>query len=274
MTGVSHTTVRAACAATEADALALAERLEALGPEAPVPAATRPGISVLIPAYQAGAYVAEALESVFAQTVPAAEIIVVDDGNEDDTAEHAWRALEAHADAPCRAALVLRPHLGQAASRNAALACASCEWVFYLDADDVLEPDALEQLLTAAEAHPEAGMVCALARDFVSPELTAQEAAALRTNPEPYRRMLAGCTMARREVYERVGYYDETLPSSETAQWMLRMRDAGVAVHDIDVVTLNRRYHRNNFGRRSRRTQLESYMAIIKQRRAQQHGAH
>ena len=257
MTGVSHTTVRAACAATEADALALAERLEALGPEAPVPAATRPGISVLIPAYQAGAYVAEALESVFAQTVPAAEIIVVDDGNEDDTAEHAWRALEAHADAPCRAALVLRPHLGQAASRNAALACASCEWVFYLDADDVLEPDALEQLLAAAEAHPEAGMVCALARDFVS-----------------YRRMLSGCTMARREVYERVGYYDETLPSSETAQWMLRMRDAGVAVHDIDVVTLNRRYHRNNFGRRSRRTQLESYMAIIKQRRAQQHGAH
>ena len=70
------------------------------------------------------------------------------------------------------------------------------------------------------------------------------------------------------ETYERVGLYDETLPSSETAQWMLRLKDAGIPVVNIDDITLLRRYHRNNFGRRDRKTQLQSYMAIIRQRRA------
>ena len=48
-----------------------------------------------------------------------------------------------------------------------------------------------------------------------------------------------------------------------------RREDAGVEVLDINDVTLRRRYHRNNFGRRDRKTQLASYMAIIKQRKAQ-----
>lgn len=244
----------------------------ALAPwEGPRETPRRPGASVLIPMYEAGSYAGEAVASVLAQSYAASELFVVDDGSSDDGAEHARKALCA-GPSDLRAALVHMPHRGQAASRNTGLLLASCEWVFYLDADDVLLPDALEVLLAGAKDDPGAGMVCSRCRDFVSPDLSAEEAAKLKTNPEPYQRMLAGCTLIRHAVYDLVGPYDETLPSSETAQWMLRMKDRGITTHNIDDVTLMRRYHRNNFGRRDRKTQLASYMAIIKQRRAKRDG--
>ena len=230
-------------------------------------AGAAPGISVLIPLYCAGRYIREAVGSAAAQGAPVAEIIVVDDGSEDESARAAWESLRTVSD-EIPVVLACLPHRGQAAARNTALSLASGEWIFYLDADDILEEGALASLAEAAARYPQADMICSKCRDFISPELSAEERARLRIAAEPYQRMLAGCLLIRWEVFGRVGQYDETLPSSETAQWMLRARDAGVKMLNIDTVTLRRRYHANNFGRRSRRTQLESYMAIIKQRRS------
>ena len=274
--------IRGACHTTSDELMQLALHLHPdTGPSAPVfdlaadneTIVTRKafahdaGVSVLMPLYQAGAYSGKAIESIFAQSQPPAQVVVVDDGSEDDSATHAWNALQRRDDA-LSAVLVHLPHRGQAASRNTALRLATGAWVFYLDADDVLQPQALEQLQDAATKNPQAGMICSRCQDFISPDLAPEEAAALRINPEPYQRMLSGCTFTTWETYERVGLYDETLPSSETAQWMLRLKDAGIPVVNIDDITLLRRYHRNNFGRRDRKTQLQSYMAIIRQRRA------
>ena len=225
---------------------------------------TRHTVSVLIPMYQGEKYILEALRSVLAQSVPA-EIIVVDDGSQDAGAERVREFIAAVPEADI--VLLERAHCGQAAARNAALEAASGEYIFYLDADDVLTEGALEALCTALDEHPEAGAVCSMCRDFISPELSPEEAARLKIQEEPYRRMLSGCTMIRKEVYDLVGCFDESLPSSETAQWMLRMQDAGVKIYNIDTVTLLRRYHLTNFGRVSRQTQLKSYMEIIRQRR-------
>jgi hypothetical protein len=106
-----------------------------------------------------------------------------------------------------------------------------------------------------------------LCEDFISRELPEAAAAKLKINAEPYRRMLAGCMLIRRELFDRLGRFDESLASSETAQWVLKVRDAGAPVREIDTVTLKRRYHMSNLGRVSRATQMQSYMAIIKNRR-------
>lgn len=219
-------------------------------------------VSVLIPMYQAEKYIEEAIRSVLSQSIPA-EIVVVDDGSTDSSLAAARRCAEGNP----RITVVSMPHRGQAAARNTALSHAHGEYILYVDADDLLTEQALEALMAGFEEDPDAGIVCAMCRDFISPELTEEEASVLKINPEPYYRMLSGCTMIRKEVYDLVGGFDESLPSSETAQWMLRMQDAGIRVHNTAYVTLMRRYHNTNFGRVSRKTQLKSYMEIIKQRR-------
>ena len=223
-------------------------------------------ISVLIPVYRAGKHVSEAVESVFKQHIRNMELIIVNDGSDDDSIIHIKNAIE-KAPEGISVSFIDMPHKGQAAARNTALNAARGEWIFYLDADDVLAEDALENLLKGAAEDPEAGIICAKCRDFISPELTPEEAEGLNIEAEPYRRMLSGCTLIKHDVYDQAGGYDESLKSSETAQWMLKVRDAGVRVHNIEDVTMYRRYHRNNFGRTGRNTQLKSYMDIIRQRR-------
>ncbi len=235
-----------------------------------------PLVSILIPMYGAGAYIREAAESVYKQMDtlqdrmigcegPLVELIVVDDGSGDGSADEAERVLEEAPDG-LETRLVRMPHRGQAASRNTALSLARGRWIYFLDADDVMTDGALAALLERAGAEPETPVFCSRCVDFISPELSAEEAAGLLARCEPYHRMLSGCLLIRRDIYERVGPYDETLPSSETAQWMLRLTDLGIPVCKIDAITLRRRYHQNNFGRRARDVQKKSYMAIIKQR--------
>jgi len=110
-------------------------------------------VSVIIPTYNRAAYIAEAIRSVQAQTYPALEIIVADDGSTDDTPAIVARFGDAITYVPL-------PHRGQpAATRNTGLREASGEFVAFLDSDDLFLPNKLELQLAALEAHPQAGLV-------------------------------------------------------------------------------------------------------------------
>ncbi|MCE9590109.1 MAG: glycosyltransferase family 2 protein [Planctomycetes bacterium] len=107
-------------------------------------------ISVVIPAYNQGAYLAESLDGVLRQTYPVHEIIVVDDGSTDDTSA----VLDRYRD---RVTTIRQSNAGVSAARNTALDRASGNWVAFLDSDDVWEPRKLERqaALTVGE-----GVVC------------------------------------------------------------------------------------------------------------------
>jgi glycosyltransferase involved in cell wall biosynthesis len=91
-------------------------------------------ISVVIPAYNAAHFLPRCLESVFAQTLSPAEVIVVDDGSKDDTAATATKL---------GATVVSRPNGGLSAARNTGIQHATGEWVGLLDADDRWSPEKL-----------------------------------------------------------------------------------------------------------------------------------
>jgi len=95
-----------------------------------------PHFSVIIPAYNAAATLARAIESVRAQTSPAHEIIIVDDGSSDDTASVA----ESFGGA---VTLIRQPNGGVAGARNAGARSATGDWLAFLDADDWYAPDRL-----------------------------------------------------------------------------------------------------------------------------------
>ncbi|TAK04672.1 glycosyltransferase family 2 protein [Patescibacteria group bacterium] len=106
-------------------------------------------LSVIVPAHDAAATLRACLESVLAQTLPADEIIVVDDGSTDGTAGIA-RSVDP------RIVVCTQRHGGAAAARNEGVRMSSGELLFFCDADLLLDPRLLEKLGAALAGHPEA----------------------------------------------------------------------------------------------------------------------
>ncbi len=126
-------------------------------------------VSVIIPAYNGSAFLDEALESVFAQTLAPCEVIVVDDASTDGT----WDLLTAAARrAPVRLRLIRLPKNSGSPARpiNVALKAASGEYVAICDQDDVFCPEKLQDQVAIFEQHPEIACVASLAGRVGHPE--------------------------------------------------------------------------------------------------------
>lgn len=215
-------------------------------------------ISVIIPAWNASEYLAECANALKNQTLDAQlQIILADDGSTDGTVALAK---------DLGMTVIQLNHGGAAHARNAALKLADAPFVFFIDADDVPSPDALEKLYAPLLANPQLGAVFSKAEDFISPELTDQERSRLQTRPAPYSGVLPGCSLIRSEVFAKIGSFDETLSSGETVAWVMKLRDAGIQTLQLEDVTLRRRIHRNNTGRRDAKGEAANYAAILRAR--------
>jgi len=109
-------------------------------------------IAVVIPCYNYGRFLADAIESVFAQTVQPAEIIVVDDGSTDGTREVARTFVP-------RVRYIYQDHAGLSAARNTGVCAARIPWIAFLDADDRWLPTKIEAQATALAGNPNAAWV-------------------------------------------------------------------------------------------------------------------
>lgn len=109
-----------------------------------------PTISVVIPTYNRASLVSDAIESALRQTVAPTEVIVVDDGSQDETQDVVQRFGR-------RVRYVLQPNAGVAAARNTGTSHASGEWVAFLDSDDIWEQDKLDLQLAALRNWPDIG---------------------------------------------------------------------------------------------------------------------
>jgi glycosyltransferase involved in cell wall biosynthesis len=117
---------------------------------------TMPGsITVIVPSYNCGQFIAEAIESILAQTLAPDEIIVVDDGSNDDTEQVVGRFVDP------RLRYIRQTNAGVSVARNTGLAAASGEFVAFLDADDRWRPTLLEKLHNIVAHDPK--LVCAFA---------------------------------------------------------------------------------------------------------------
>lgn len=108
-------------------------------------------ISVIMPLHNGAAHIAEAIDSVRRQTLPVAEVIVVDDGSSDESPDIA-QSLGAK--------VIRQENKGAPAARNTGIRAAGQEWVAFLDHDDLWEHDKVEQQWRARSLCPEAGMIC------------------------------------------------------------------------------------------------------------------
>lgn len=110
--------------------------------------------SVIIPLYNKALYVNKAISTVLAQTFPDYELIIVDDGSKDNSAEMAAKAIDGHKH--CR--LIKQKNQGVSVARNNGVAASQGEYLCFLDADDWWEPTFLEEMARLIAEFPDAGI--------------------------------------------------------------------------------------------------------------------
>lgn len=119
-------------------------------------------VSVIIPCYEQGCYLAETLDSVLNQTYPNWECIVVNDGSTDNTQEIASNYCKKDN----RFIYIEQPNLGQSAARNNAIHTSKGELILPLDADDIISPTYMEKAIERLTVHPETKIVYCKAMQF------------------------------------------------------------------------------------------------------------
>ena len=204
--------------------------------------AEAPRVSVVVPVKDGERYLAEALDSALAQRGPSFEVVVVDDGSTDGTAEIAGRYGD-------RIRYVRVDHGGAAAARNHAIGIARGELLAFLDADDVWTSGRLALLVAALDADPTVEVVAGHVVNFASPELSAEEVAGVRVGDEPLAGDIPSATVMRRAAFERVGPFSREVGHLEWAEWSIRARRAGLVKTMLPEVVARRRVHTANVGR-------------------------
>jgi glycosyltransferase involved in cell wall biosynthesis len=119
-----------------------------------------PTISIITPLYNKVAYIADTIQSLLSQTYLDWEMLVVDNGSTDSGGEKVQQVQDS------RIRLLQSPKQGPGAARNYGLDFAQGEWIQFLDADDLLEPDHLEQQLATADKNPEAEIIVSGWQEF------------------------------------------------------------------------------------------------------------
>lgn len=181
-----------------------------------------PSISVVIPCYNAAAFLRATIESILGQTQPVLEVIVVDDGSTDDSA----RIAESFGP-PVR--VISQPNQGESAARNRGIEAAAGDWVAFLDADDLWLPTKVERQADVIRSAP-ADVVCVTSDFFLFGEGQKERLCSLPAHydaPHPLREMLVGftvhidCAVVRRVVALRTPFPESILHAEDVIFFVL-----------------------------------------------------
>jgi glycosyltransferase involved in cell wall biosynthesis len=209
-------------------------------------------LSVVIPAFNAARYLSAAVESVRRQHWADTEIVVVDDGSTDNTANVA-ETLEG-------VVCVRQSNAGAAAARNLGVDHATGEWLTFLDADDCWTDTKIERQM-AHHGASGVDMVFGLADEFYSEDAPTGPGLAPPALRVPAR--CAGTMLIRRETFLRAGAFPITWRVGEFIDWYLRATELGLTGDVLPEVVLLRRLHASNSGRTAGDDRKE-YLRIIK----------
>lgn len=232
-----------------------------------------PSVSVIIPAYNSLPVIFATLDSVLAQTFDDLEIIVVDDGSTDGTAQ----AVTGY---DPRIRVLRQENQGIAGARNAGLAAARGKFFAFFDHDDIWHPGKLEAQLAIFTAHPQFGVVLS---DFIRwPGGALPEGFLAPLNPEALDdaltgfvyhefvldNQLFGTVLFRRTIVEQIGAFESSLPPSDDWDYMIRASRITQFAMMSDKTTL----YRTHPGQTSKRVSPVNTRVLFRERTLARYG--
>jgi glycosyltransferase involved in cell wall biosynthesis len=191
-----------------------------------------PLISVIMAAYNSAEHIGEALESALAQDWHPFEVVVVDDGSTDGTAEivHSFDVR-----------YVGQENAGPAAARNRAIRESRGALIANFDSDDILPPSRLRVQAEYLVEHPDVGCVFGRQEWLNAPPWLTRDPVYGELDGIPL-----SSAMFRREVLDALGGYDSRFEPSEDMDLVIRMREQGIGYVVLPDLVLYRRYHESS----------------------------
>ena len=217
-------------------------------------------VTVIIPVFNGERFLGEAVQSVreaahvLDQRYSPVEIIIVDDGSTDGTATVA-RSF------PETVRYLYQTNQGPAAARNRGIEHAQGSLLAFADADDLWPADKLALQLPFLIKDPAIEIVMGRIQQVLLSRTVDGETQATEFG-EPAFSVNLGSAVIRKSVFERVGWFDETMRYSEDVDWFMRAREAGAAIATIDAVTLFYRQHEENMTRGKSTAELNVLKAL------------
>ncbi len=175
-------------------------------------------VSVIIPCFNYGRYLADAVTSTLASSLREIEIIIVDDGSTDDSREVAQRLIDEHPDAAIQ--LIAQGNCGAPGKvRNVGIERARGEYILCLDADDKIHPEFLRACVAALEAAPEAGIAYADFQMFDEADTLQQPPPTWNSRVECDCNFVGSASVFRRRAWEQAGGYETDLAMVGYEDW-------------------------------------------------------
>lgn len=213
-------------------------------------------VSVVIPAHNSRRYIVETLDSILAQRHRPLEILVVDDGSTDSTAQMVRGYTP-------EVRLIEQEQRGHPAARNTGIRAAAGEFLAFLDHDDLWSPDKLERQLASFEQNPALDLVFGHIQNFFTPEMPPEERKRVAVPLQPLPGLLQGAMLARRRSFDQVGLFSEGRAMGDFLDWYGRAMVARMNVRMLPETVVYRRIHANNY-QRTHKHQRGQYLRAVK----------
>lgn len=198
-----------------------------------------PLVSIIMPAYNAGKYILEALDSAFNQSYSKIEIIVVNDGSTDNTSEILDKIKN-------KLTLIDSAHLGAAHARNLGIEKANGELIAFLDADDTIEVDKIRLQVAEFTSDSTLDLCYTMFHNFICPTASEELKKSRSQDEGSIKGCVCGTTMVKKSSFEKVGYFDTQLKVGEFIKWYSKAMDLGFKIKLIEKDLYYRRSHDNN----------------------------
>jgi glycosyltransferase involved in cell wall biosynthesis len=195
-------------------------------------------VSVILPVCNGERYLDEAIESILTQDYRPIEVIVVNDGSTDNT-EIIAKLYDNDI------IYVLQKNSGPAAARNKGLGIASGGIIGFLDFDDLWSKDKLSLQLALLADDPSVEIVLGLTQPMKLQE-GEEDKSKFDKWYDPFCALLLGAAVIRKSVFDKIGFFDETLRYGEDTDWFMRIREKGISMTIMQEVTLFYRRHESN----------------------------
>ena len=208
-----------------------------------------PLISVIIPVYNGERFIQDAIDNVLSQNYPALEIIIVNDGSDDQTEEIINRLL-------VDIRYFRQENAGPAAARNRGIRDASGDYIAFLDVDDLWPENNLHALMAEMQRNMEVDVIRGYGQLMECDVKT--KGYDLVGNPRESFPHYIAAALYRKTVFEKVGLFDPTMRFGEDADWFLRAGELNINIKRLEETTLYVRRHGRNMTEGKNMVELNS----------------